>query len=450
MFGVSSKEVFLKLDAPPGVLLRVPAGESFLTRVTSFVEKTALILGLAKAETLSLTLATEEVFLHLCRVILPQGGDVEVDCLSGGYYVRVDFRFPARDFNLWAFNLTATVSVADEAALGEMGLVLASRSVDRFQLTRQEGQGMRLRLIKEKAYPMDHAEGTLSSRALTKFSVRVPQPEEMKIFSSLVKKYYQGQIIPDFLQYPGKLVDMMRGGEFSAAVALGPAGEIGGGILWHWSGLRMVECFGPYLFDQDPDSPIAGAALEACIGAIAKTPAVGLINRFPTPEFPRQHFESLGNVLVHAADESPRQQTAWFRQLHEDLGSVTWAHPALEDFLKKEYRRLVLPRDIRLLRDAGEGRSQNSVLAAEFDRLNGQVTLHPVWPGADVATNVAQHRKLLTQEGFRNIFSVVDLGQAWQADFAPAFLQNGFLARLVLPYAGEGDLVIFQFEGAGS
>jgi hypothetical protein len=44
----------------------------------------------------------------------------------------------------------------------------------------------------------------------------------------------------------------------------------------------------------------------------------------------------------------------------------------------------------------------------------------------------------------------VDLGQAWQADFAPALLQNGFLARLVLPYAGEGDLVLFQFEGAGS
>ena len=75
-------------------------------------------------------------------------------------------------------------------------------------------------------------------------------------------------------------------------------------------------------------------------------------------------------------------------------------------------------------------------------------TLHPVWPGADMETNVAQHLKLLTQEGLRNIFFRVDLGQAWQADFAPALLQNGFLARLVLPYAGEGDLVVFQFEGA--
>ncbi len=440
----------MKQDAHPGALLRVPAGESFLPLVTSFVEKIALILGLAKAEALSLTLATEEVFLHLCRVILPQGGDVEVDCLSGGYHVRVDFRFPARDFNLRAFNLTATVSVADEAALEEMGLVLASRSVDRFQLTRQEGQGLRLRLIKEKAYPADNAEGPLTSRALTKFSVRAPQPEEMKIFSPLAKKYYQGQIIPNFFHYPGKLVDMMRGGEYSAAVALGPAGEIGGGILWHGSGPRMVECFGPYLFNQDAGSSIAGALLEACIGAIAKTPAVGLINRFPTPEFPRQQFESLGSVLVHTADEPPRQQTAWFRQLHEDLGSITWAHPALEGFLKKEYQRLVLPRDIRLLRDAGEGRSQNSVLSAEFDRLNGQVTLHPVWPGADMETNVAQHLKLLKQEGLRNIFFLVDLGQAWQADFAPALLQNGFLARLVLPYAGEGDLVVFQFEGAGS
>ncbi len=40
----------------------------------------------------------------------------------------------------------------------------------------------------------------------------------------------------------------------------------------------MIECFGPYLFNQDAGSPIAGALLEACIGAIAKTPAVGLIN----------------------------------------------------------------------------------------------------------------------------------------------------------------------------
>ncbi len=51
-------------------------------------------------------------------------------------------------------------------------------------------------------------------------------------------------------------------------------------------------------------------------------------------------------------------------------------------------------------------------------------------------------------EGLHNVFFVLDLSQAWQAAFAGALLPNGFEPCLILPYAGEGDLLVFQFEGA--
>jgi hypothetical protein len=42
--------------------------------------------------------------------------------------------------------------------------------------------------------------------------------------------------------------------------------------------------------------------LDSCIAAIARALAVMLINRFPTPEFPRGDFERLGHAAHIAAD----------------------------------------------------------------------------------------------------------------------------------------------------
>jgi hypothetical protein len=137
----------------------------------------------------------------------------------------------------------------------------------------------------------------------------------------------------------------------------------------------------------------------------------------------------------------------YFRQLHEDLGCQVWAHPVLEDFLRAEYRRLFFAREIRSTRYGGEQRPAHSVFAPQFDRTNRQVTLRAIWDGADASENLSQHLKVLKAERLPNIFFEVDLGHAWQANLSQILIDSGFRPRLILPYGGEADVVVFQYQG---
>lgn len=431
--------------------MRVPADAGFLPLATAFVEKAGRGLGLGQGEALGLTLATEELFSYLCGLASPEQ-EVGIRCTSGGYYVRADFDFPVEDFNMRAFNLTAQVSVEDEASLQEMGLLIAARSVDRFQVTEQPGHGVQLTLVKEKTYPgVEHENRAPSVQPLDTFSVRAPDAEELKLFVALVEQLYPAHLMPRAFRYPGKVVDMVEGGEYRAALAMGPGGETGGGILWHWIGQKTVECYGPYLFNQDPESDMGRELLEACLASIARTPVVGLINRLPTDALPREYFEPLGSVHVFRKGEhAPVLLEASFRQMQEDPGTSVWCHPELEPFLKETYQRLVLPRNVRLVRDLGEAKSPHSVLSADVDRAQHVVTLRPIRTGTDIQENLAGHIRLFAQDDRTSLFFEMDAARAWHTDFTPALLANGFTPRLVLPYAGEGDLVIFQRAEGGA
>jgi hypothetical protein len=44
----------------------------------------------------------------------------------------------------------------------------------------------------------------------------------------------------------------------------------------------------------------------------------------------------------------------------------------------------------------------------------------------------------------------LDLGHAWEANFVPGLLENGFKPCLVLPYAGAGDVIVLQCDGAAA
>ena len=133
-----------------------------------------------------------------------------------------------------------------------------------------------------------------------------------------------------------------------------------------------------------------------------------------------------------------------FRQLHEDPGAKVWADPSLDDFLIQEYRRLVLPRDVEFVAPEKTHGPRYSVLTTRFQREQNAVTLRLLWPGSDMEQNVALHVKLLEDENWRNISAEIDLGIPWQTGFTPALLKNGFMPRIVLPHAGQGDVVIFR------
>ena len=239
---------------------------------------------------------------------------------------------------------------------------------------------------------------------------------------------------------------MVASGEYEATVASGDQGEIGAGVLWHWVGKRLVEFFGPYLFSQG-DSEMAQRIMESCLARIAKTEAIGLMSRCSTPELPRGYFESLGTIDLFDPDGTSRPWSIFYRQLQEDLGCQVWSHPDLEAFLRTEYGRLFFAREILLTRHEGEVRPPHSVFSVQFDRSHYQATLRAIWDGKDTADNLSEHVKVLRAEGLPNIFFEIDLSKAWEAALTPALLQNDFRPKILLPYAGEGDVVVFQYGG---
>jgi hypothetical protein len=426
------------------IFVRLPIEKAFLPLATSFVEKGALAFGLGEKETLGLTLAAEEIFSYLCHVA-PKGQTIEIRCKSGVYFVLLDFLLSWPGLSMRPFNLTDTISLENEESLQEMGLLIASRFVDRLFVREESGKGIQLSLCKEKSYPEvkpypQRCAGSLVSG----FSIRAPLAEELKMFAPMVAYCYSSVLVHDAFRFPGKVVDMVGSGEYQAAVAVGGSGEIRGGILWHWPGVKTVECFGPYLLGRRPDPPMAEALIEVCLGAIAKTPALGLLVRLPTEDLPKELFETLGSLTLRNKDNESRTLTAYFRQIHEDLGATSWCHPELEPFLREEYDRLVLPREIRPIRDLGEHQNPFSVLSAEMDRSHAAVILRPLRAGMDAEKNTMDHLMLFRRESIANIFFIIDLGCSWHALFVPGLLKQGFRPRLILPNAGEGDTVVFQ------
>ncbi len=425
--------------------LNVPLSHDCLHIVTGFAEESAKAFGLADSEALKLTLAAEEVFTHLCQSAKPDHA-IGIEAVNGRYYGLLRFTFKAPDFDPRTFNLTARLSLEDEADLKEMGLLIASRAVDRFYLTGSPQRELELVLVKEKAYPEATGLETPGIKEIRNVEIRTPDPDSLKLFVRMAAAYYPDQFrLPSF-RFPGKVVDMVASGECEAAIASGDRGEISAGVLWRWVGNRLVEFFGPYLFDRG-DSRMAQKVMDACLGGIAKTEAMGLMSRCATPELPKEYFESLGTIDLFDPDGRSQPWPIFYRQLREDLGCQVWSHPDLESFLRTEYGRLFFAREILLTKHEGEARPLHSVFSVQFDRNHSQATLRAIWDGEDTSNNLSQHVKILRAEGLPNIFFEIDLSKAWQAALAPVLLEKNFRPKILLPYAGEGDVIVFQHGG---
>lgn len=425
--------------------LALPAELDFLPVAASFVENAASAFGLGKADALDLTLSAEEIFAYLCRV-LSRSNKVQMHCTGSGYFVELGFLFDLIDFDMKVFNLTANDPAQVSAESDETGLLIASRMVDGFRFF-QKRSFLALILKKEKSYPLvpDLPSGEI--RVLDSFSMRPPDPDELKLLVLYARQCYPSQMLHPSFAHPGQVVDMVSSGDFFAAIAVDDSGHIGGGILGRWEGIgnRVVEFSGPYVFEQRPDLEMGQALVDYCIEAVARTHAVGIMIRYPTPQLPVEYFDSVGSLTLRSVPEGPSVVTAYFRLLGEDPGLVIQTHPAVAPFLSEIYRRLSLPRELIMVEEAGESSSSWSVLSAELNRNLSCATLRPVWEGKDSQANVSSHVETLRLEGYRDILFEIDMGRSWHSSFVPAILACGFTPRLILPYGGKGDLLIFQY-----
>ena len=425
--------------------MKIPTEQAFIRLAPVFVSQGAMGLGLTEEAADEISLAAEEIMAYLVRVGSP-GGEVEIRCLAGSHYIQTDFSFPLQNVGLHAFNMTATVSFDDESGMEEMELLIASRMADQFRISRRPNGNPELTLIKDFSYPEIVDDSVAELTALSLFCLKEPDPGQIKWFLRLVNQVCPATSFPKDFRYPGKIVDMAAAGDYRLLIAVSPTGEIGGGIVWRWEGLKTVELFGPYIFHQRTNPDMARQLMDACISSVARTSALVLINRMPSAELPEGYLEPLGTISMLGADGAPQKLTVYFREMHEDMGAVAWAHPELLDFLKEEYRRLYFPREIRQVSTDGEAGESNSVLSAEMDRRFNRVTLRPIWPGADRLENLKNHLELMAHEGLRLVFFEMDLGSSWQADFTPDLLMLGFTPQIILPHAGSGDLLIFELK----
>lgn len=415
----------------------------FLPLLINFVEHSARAFGLGDREALALTLAAEELFAYLANGAA-RDRDLRVECRGGGYEVTTIFTLADNTLDMRVFNLTSRVTLDQEDLPAEMGLLIAARMADRLRFSQKAGT-FQLTLTKEKLYPpLDDTVSPPPPAPVPAVAARTPDAAELNILLRLLHRYSPG-LLPAEFTHPGKVVDMVAAGTYRAAIAVDQAGRIGGGLFWRGRGDRLVECYGPYLFAQPPAT--ARLLLDYGLGALAKSHAVGLVNRYPAPALPTEYFEALGVLRHYLTDGSIQDIPVHYRHLDEDAGAVAWSHPALWEFLNREYQRLAFARDLVPVTEAGEMAAPHSVLATECNRPAGEVTLRPLWWGRDAATNLKEHVRVLLGDGLRNLFFELDLGRSWHGHFTPALLAAGFSPRVILPYAGQGDVAVFQHDG---
>lgn len=417
---------------------------SHVDKAISFAEEAAVICGFGKQEVLDMVLAAEEIFIYLCHNV-GSGENVEMISTEGSYYLQMDFVFSQDEINLRAFNLTYKPSYEKEEDMAEVGLLLASRRVDQLRLIRETNRLLRLVVIKEKQYFSTEETQEIFPTAADRYTVRLAAPKEVELFGRMSLRSFEMNVVPPFFKQPGKLVDMVDSGDYTCAVAADEQGHLFGGILWRNCEMKTTECYGPYSFLPPDEKDLGAELLECCLKYVAKTSAVNLINRYRGGRLPQGYFDELGSYSDYKNDNSSSVQTVFFRQLREDPCAEVWASPQLDDFLLQEYRRLVLPRDVTFVTEKNmPNLSEYSVLTTDLQRGQNAAMLCILWPGKDLEQNIADHVTLFEEGNWKNISAEVDLGLPWQAGFTAALLKNGFMPRLILPHAGQGDVVLFR------
>ncbi|HOC60786.1 MAG TPA: hypothetical protein PKN70_12590 [Smithellaceae bacterium] len=425
------------------LMLAVNAEKSNLPVLTRFVESTTKVSGMLRDECLSLSLATEEIFLYLCKFVCPDK-PLEVHCHNGIYYVRISFSFSAKKLNLSGLNIVGAGIRDPEEDIGAIGLLIASRSVDHLDVKVEENNRILLSVTKEKSYPAYEEKHPVPGQA-ENLVTETPDTAKLKVFAAMTSQYYKSPYIPSFFSYPGKLVDMVQSGEYIAFVSLNEKREVAGGIVLNFWSEKILQMYGPYCFVKAREREIGEALLNACLVRLARTKAIGLFSIWGLPEALQNHFENLGTLSFYLDGKLRTDVAPFYRLLHEDPGLEVWCASSLRDYLERQYRQLALARMIKTSLHMGETISGASLFSTEMHRNQSVVILRPLLAGNDYEENIERHLRFLLDDHFVNIYVELDVGIPWHAGLTDPLLANGLQPVFIMPFAGKADLVIFKY-----
>ncbi len=423
--------------------LRVLTQSCFLPLAVFFAQSVGTAYGFGKHELHSLKLSAEEVFSWLCRLLGPSEA-VEICARNGIYRLTLRFVFKPNQLNLQVLNLTAKNPLGPGEDMESLGLFMVARVVDELKLTSEKDGRTCLAVQVNRRYAEETAARAGEMTPAQSWRIQEADRELIQFFAARVKAHYAASEYPSFLTFPGQAADMVLAGDLKAALAVTENGALCGGILWRWISERVIEMLGPLSFPPTQPSALAEALMEHLIEWAAKTPAVGILCRRAAGQKMPAGFELLGRIRSGSAGQLRTDESTGFRHLREDEGMAVCCHSMLEAFLRGEYERLALPREVRVIPFQGTSMTEPTVLTAKTDRARGEVVLKPLCFGTDAAEQLREHLKLFAAQEVATILFELDLGVSWQAAFVPALLETGFVPRMVVPCSGQADTVVFQ------
>lgn len=438
----------MKYSPDDRLSLKITAVMDYLPAVMQCVETASIFFGLGRDESLKMRLATEEIFSYLCSRVC-RGYPLEIICQGCLSHARVEFHFSVSSLDMGALNITTVVPVQNNVCVTEVGLevglIIASRIIDRLNIRTDTQNHVVLSIEQDKSYPVISAHvKTMDIQG--ELTVEIPDQERIRRFALQLGAADGDPLRPAFFNYPGKVADMVTAGHCFALIAWDASGNIAGGMLYRPLTDKIIEIFSPCVFFEPRRDEISTLLLEECLLKTAKTKTQGLVSLTGLPLLLQPQFEKLGDLTYRRESGSTLVSSAFCRLLHEDPGCQIWTHPTMKDYLEEEYGRLFLARDIHLVQHLGDTKKGESIFGAEMHRERSEVIFRPLWPGDDFSKNLNRHLDLCRKESLNNIFFILDLGVHWHAFLAPSLIKEGFVPKMIIPFAGQADLVLLQYD----
>ena len=429
-----------QMPAPCRLSATLPFSTPFLPLAVALVENGAKGFGYSGREAGGLVLAMEELFSFYAGQAA-KGSAVSIDLEDQGYRLVLALTFRMGDPDLRALNLTWNCNLDNEESLALLGPMIAARSVSGLRLEFGADEQVTLRLTRNRDYPQAGPVPLPPADLAGALRPLEPSRDDLRHFAAMAHAAGVG-FLPGFLARPDMAADMLTAGHLSALL-IEQGTWIRGGVLWRPLTDSCLELYGPYVFGDDADDRVLSLLLNQAIGRISRSAYRGLVRRQGTLAGAERFFDFLGQLSLRGPDGLLRC-ACYYRQLREESSGTVYCGEPLATFLGEQYNRLCLPRQIRPSATDPARLRQASVLAAELEQERSLAIIRPLGAGRDMAANLAAHLDLLRGEGIANFQVELDTGRSEDTAFAAALAATGFVPRLVIPDAGQGDLVIYD------
>lgn len=415
------------------ISLSLSADAALASTVRSAAQAAARGFGLDDEAAIALAQSLDEVFGFVAAA--RPGTPFHVTLVDRRSRVEADVRCDLPRDELHWLSTVRPLDLDDEDALRTLGLILASRLVDRFSVGFDPVGAVVLRLSKDRAYraPAETDACAVSAAGARSTAVlHEPSDAQMLRLASLFRASCADRV-PAPLRGEGRAADMRAAGDLDALVAAEPDGAVRGAIAWIRTSPRFVTVYGPVT--SIGCEPLAAALVDHLLRLLARSGALALVAERIAPGFPAEAFERIGTIAG---------REVFWRSLDEDPGGFCWADATTRPLLESMHERMSLPRDVLDAATVLEPVLAHGLLGADIDRAARHVTLRPLIDGRDMPALLAAHLDVGRRDGVEHILLETDQGIGWHARLGTAARAAGFVPALLLPHAAAGDVLVWE------